>query len=250
MKAFERLSSFDIHNVENLHLQIHMAPPMNTSKPPIAILYVLDPEPELFISAMSHLYGRAGYYEETSILHRIAIAGVGFSPHTFDAHPHGWNVNLLRNLRRAYFADKHNNTFAHVVCTHVIPECERRFQNCFNPIRCILGASLSSIAALRILFEYNDFQYGILGSPSIPLCPWIEDIVSENKESRKCSSIIISGSYETDENGIPQKAQEFVDALNLDMRVHVVLNEYHGTVKGSIVSQGIQFLESKLLNLS
>merc|ERR1719387_203515 len=64
-----------------------------------AILYVLDPEPELFGLCTAHLLGRAGY-GTTSPLRGCAIVGVGHHPSLYGGGPAGWDVQAMRELRR------------------------------------------------------------------------------------------------------------------------------------------------------
>ena len=53
------------------------------------ILYVLDPEPELFALAAVHAFGRYGYNTgddpDASILRKCAIVGVGHVPTAYEA---------------------------------------------------------------------------------------------------------------------------------------------------------------------
>jgi len=268
-------------DVEGLALRISIAPPLNSSGPPAAILYILDPDPELFPLAAVHIFGRAGFDDDASpsasVLRCIAVVGVGHHPRSFSATSVGWDVAALRELRRRDFLRNDPGSFLHALCTVVVPQVERHL-GCQVDLpsgrRGLLGCSLSSLFALRVPFSHPClFGKFILGSPSLPLAAryaddlnilqqrWLKSIREPAASGAPSSQLDLAvlfvageaeGFAEQDEsgnrgNGIPQAAQRLAVELRscgVDVGdVVLIAGEDHGSVKPSLVSQGLGWLE-------
>ena len=139
-----------------IRLLLSIAAPLSNSQPKL-VLYVLDPEPELFALAAAHLYGRCGYDDDeapdASVLRGCVIVGVGHDPSLFRAGPQGWKVQSLRELRRRHFL-RGEGGFLHAV-QHALPRAEAMFGlvGITRERRALLGCSLSSLLALRTVLR-------------------------------------------------------------------------------------------------
>ena len=91
----------------DLCILLSIAEPLScTALHPKFVLYVLDPEPELFAIATAHMYSRYGYEftegSEPSMRH-VAIVGVGHDPALYDANAYGFDAAKLRDLGESTF---------------------------------------------------------------------------------------------------------------------------------------------------
>lgn len=169
-----------------IKLQVSIAGPLSLQ--PDRVLYVLDPEPELFALAASHLYGRYGYEMDddprASVMRHCALVGVGHDPSHFRANAKGWKVENLRDLRRRHFL-RGEGRFLHYMC-HELPRMEPMLgiPGITRERRALLGCSLSSLLALRTVLRPSRpsavsggdvFGCVVLGSPSLPLCQGMLD---------------------------------------------------------------------------
>ena len=161
--AFLRVSH-EKFTVGDLSLRLSYAFPLSEG-PPKGILFCLDPEPELFSLATSHLFGRYGYDSDPGpALRGLAVVGVGHHPDLFTSRARGWDIDALRELRRRDFLREAqggnrstNMSFLAALCEHVVPHAEAYLgltDGCPRNRRVILGCSLSGLVCLRALFEY------------------------------------------------------------------------------------------------
>ena len=155
--------------------------PTNTGEEPACILFVLDSEPSLFGLAAVHAFAQAqpGYGSWARAgAPPIAVVGIGLRPEDFDLSANGWDIDKLRNLRRAAFAPNFDDDPAdslplavvHAIAQDVVPEVEKRL-GCDNaqpkPKRCVLGASFTALTAMQCLFFHADvFDSVVAASPS------------------------------------------------------------------------------------
>ena len=189
-----------------LCLRLSFAAPLSKVGP-VTVLYVLDPEPELFVLAAAHILGRAGYdadgSHDASPLQRLAVVGVGHHPSTFGGDDAGgWDVVRLRELRRAHFL-RNEGGFLAALCESIVPHAEARLGlGAIAPEqRCLLGCSLSSLLALRsLIFFPGTFGHYILGSPSLPLGQSVFDeekqqasVYGPVAEKHKTALLILAG---------------------------------------------------------
>ena len=256
----------EVLELEGLGLKLSVARPLSRRAPPLCVLYVLDPEPELFALTCAHIFGRYGYDADedehaSSHMRRCAIVGVGHDPSLFDCTCDGWNVAKLRELRRAHFLrDERDGFFRRALIEHAVPRAEALLGcSLTSEQRAVMGCSLSSLAALRTLLRSSGtqpctFDVLVLGSPSLPLCPALLDAArdaSEGGQTKQPAKImIITGEAEADPvlgNGIPAAAKTMAGLLStlghLVSTVEVA-GEDHGSLKPSLVSRGIGFAAS------
>lgn len=256
----------EVLELEGLGLKLSVARPLSRRAPPLCVLYVLDPEPELFALTCAHIFGRYGYDADedehaSSHMRRCAIVGVGHDPSLFDCTCDGWNVAKLRELRRAHFLrDERDGCFRRALIEHAVPRAEALLGcSLTSEQRAVMGCSLSSLAALRTLLRSSGtqpctFDVLVLGSPSLPLCPALLDAArdaSEGGQTKQPAKImIITGEAEADPvlgNGIPAAAKTMAGLLttlgHLVSTVEVA-GEDHGSLKPSLVSRGIGFAAS------
>jgi hypothetical protein len=142
----------------DLLLRLSVAPALD-ARAPEYVLYVLDPEPEIFALAACHAYSRFGYVEtdddpDASVLRRCAIVGVGHNPALFGAGQRSFDVDALRTMRRMHFRDDEGG-FLRALCEQVVPHCETLLGIAALPPerRALLGCSLSSLLALRAVLR-------------------------------------------------------------------------------------------------
>lgn len=256
----------EVLELEGFGLKLSVARPLSRRAPPLCVLYVLDPEPELFALTCAHIFGRYGYDADedehaSSHMRRCAIVGVGHDPSLFDCTCDGWNVAKLRELRRAHFLrDERDGFFRRALIEHAVPRAEALLGcSLTSEQRAVMGCSLSSLAALRTLLRSSGtqpctFDVLVLGSPSLPLCPALLDAArdaSEGGQTKQPAKImIITGEAEADPvlgNGIPAAAKTMAGLLttlgHLVSTVEVA-GEDHGSLKPSLVSRGIGFAAS------
>ena len=105
-----RVSYSTLECGDELTLRLSVALPLDRRGPPEFILYLLDPEPELFALATAHVYGRYSYIAtdddpEASVMRRCALVGIGHEPSLYAAGAHGFSTDALRTLRRRHFRD-------------------------------------------------------------------------------------------------------------------------------------------------
>ena len=283
-------------------LQISIAAPLSKATP-TCVLYILDPEPELFALATAHIYGRYGYDSddcaEASVMRQCVLVGVGHDPSHFKATPTSWKVQNLRDLRRRHFL-RGEGRFLHYMC-HELPRMEPMFglpPGITRQRRALLGCSLSSLLALRTVLRPSRpsapsggdvFGCVILGSPSLPLCQGLLDEAQEVADTaagaataakakakaatvaHSVSALFVVGereatcSNEANEvrqlrqrlglelstqigNGIPAAASEMARLLRGAGHVAdepvVVVGENHASLKPSLVSRGVGWLET------
>ena len=256
----------EVLELEGLGLKLSVARPLSRRAPPLCVLYVLDPEPELFALTCAHIFGRYGYDADedehaSSHMRRCAIVGVGHDPSLFDCTCDGWNVAKLRELRRAHFLrDERDGFFRRALIEHAVPRAEALLGcSLTSEQRAVMGCSLSSLAALRTLLRSSGtqpctFDVLVLGSPSLPLCPALLDAArdaSEGGQTKQPAKIMfITGEAEADPvlgNGIPAAAKTMAGLLttlgHLVSTVEVA-GEDHGSLKPSLVSRGLGFAAS------
>ena len=256
----------EVLELEGLGLKLSVARPLSRRAPPLCVLYVLDPEPELFALTCAHIFGRYGYDADedehaSSHMRRCAIVGVGHDPSLFDCTCDGWNVAKLRELRRAHFLrDERDGFFRHALIEHAVPRAEALLGcSLTSEQRAVMGCSLSSLAALRTLLRSSGtqprtFDVLVLGSPSLPLCPALLDEArdaSKGGQTKQPAKIMfITGEAEADPvlgNGIPAAAKTMAGLLttlgHLVSTVEVA-GEDHGSLKPSLVSRGLGFAAS------
>ena len=112
----------------DLKLRLSVAVPLDKRGPPSFVIYVLDPEPELFALVTAHLFGRFGYVSsendpEASLMRRAAVVGVGHDPSLYNAGAYGFSVEALRDLRRKHFRDDIGG-FMEILIDTVVPYSE------------------------------------------------------------------------------------------------------------------------------
>ena len=139
-----------------LVLRVSVAPPLDDGVAD-AVLYVLDPEPELFHVAAMHMYSRFGYENDPtsskySQLRRCAIVGVGHHPDSFRATDQGWDIPALRELRRRDYWKEYQH-FLNTLVDTVVPFAEevvlgREPTRESFAKRALLGSSLSGVPPL------------------------------------------------------------------------------------------------------
>ena len=215
------------------------------------ILYVLDPEPELFALAAVHAFGRYGYNTgddpDASILRKCAIVGVGHDSAAYEAGPFGFNVEALRDLRRLHFrydGIPDSRAFLEALRTDIVPHCEQSLLELPEMLprenRALLGCSLSSLLALRtVLRPKNQLEpsrsrstgggdvFGVLvcGSPSLIFTPELINEArrvfpekSKKEAKHPVKLLFVSGETEARKpvdggNGIPQAADYMAGLL-------------------------------------
>jgi hypothetical protein len=254
----------EVLELDGLSLKLSVARPLSR-RAPLRVLYVLDPEPELFALTCAHIFGRYGYDadedERASHMRRCAIVGVGHDPSLFDFTCDGWDVAKLRELRRAHFLrDERDGFFRHALIEHAVPRAEALLGcSLTSEQRAVMGCSLSSLAALRTLLRSSGtqprtFDVLVLGSPSLPLCPALLDEArdaSKGGQTKQPAKIMfVTGEAEADPilgNGIPAAAKTMAGLLTtLGHQVSTVevAGEDHGSLKPSLVSRGLGFAAS------
>ena len=185
-----------------------------------SVLYVLDPEPELFALAAAHLYGRFGYEMDddprASVMRHCAVVGVGHDPAHFRANSSGWKVENLRDLRRRHFL-RGEGRFLHYMCLE-LPRMEPMLglPGITRERRALLGCSLSSLLALRTVLRPSRptaisggdvFGCVVLGSPSLPLCQGLLD------EAASVAASVAAAAATKDAQGPPHSALHTVRVL-------------------------------------
>ena len=266
-----------------LTLRLSVAPPVGGGAP-TGVLYVLDPEPELFVLVAAHVLSRAGYDSESappSPLRGLAVVGVGHHPDAmlgaatlgFRGADGSWDVDAMRALRRRDFlgrdAAEAPGRFLDALCDVVVPRAEAALaaraggSGARLPAarRAILGCSLSALVGLRALFDGGPrgavFGRFILGSPSLPLCPEVVELERRPEWARGARRVgarvffaagELEGNPRSGGNSIPKAAQRMADALKkrgvAASDVQMIKGEEHGTAKPSIVSRGLSWLEA------
>lgn len=254
--------------IKGIHLQLSYAPALSSSTE--YIVYLLDPEPEMFTLACTHLYARFGHVNddadpEASLMRDVAIVGVGHHPDSFAANKDSWDTDGLRELRRKHFLRGEGN-FLGTLLDDVIPRTEAFLLGTSAAAphqRAILGCSLSSLLALRSLLSAPLRPGGrvcdalILGSPSLPLvAPGIFDEVmaaaqwrDRSPEAAPASVLIVVGEGEADPlagNGIPAAAEVMAHMLRAqghEVTSATIAGEDHGSLKPSLISRGMGWLE-------
>jgi len=176
-----------------LHIQV--AAPLKKG-PPRKVVYILDPEPELFVLMSTALYGRVGYYPEDPVtgedhpmcqksleqgtdlcvLRDAALVGVGFDPRSYELGAEGWNTEKLVELRRKWFKE-HPDVWVGILSSselHGVAEREMlgiADQQIPRECRAIMGFSLSGVVAAKVVFNPSGrFGVAVLNEPAIPVC--------------------------------------------------------------------------------
>ena len=257
---------------EDCRLHISVAPPLDNRAPPSFVLYILDPEFELFATAASHLYSRFNYVssdddESASVLRKVALVGVGHHPSLFEAGAFKFSVTALRDLRRKHFRDDTDGSFVEALCTKVVPYCESTLLGITTHVapsqRALLGSSLSSLPALRTVLRGTSGGAGggdvfgnlICGSPSLIFTPkLVQDARNASRGPPSATPVrilIIVGEAESRRkadggNGIPQAAEYTASLLShCGHRTEMIAidQETHNSLKPSQVSRALGWLE-------
>ncbi|CAE8606521.1 unnamed protein product, partial [Polarella glacialis] len=210
-------------------------------------------------------------------LRLAAVVGVGHHPDSFGCTANAWDVEALRQQRRRDFLTC-DSGFLDVFCDSLIPQVEEYLGMPGLPMasRAILGCSLSSLFAQRLLFlRPRLFGKYILGSPSLHLAPDVFELAkaalsaaeqrpaSVESLPRDVGVIFVFGEGEDSGpntvdhcgrmagNGIPdacRKMAGMLQSLGLeDVEVRRVAGESHDTLKPALISQGFTWLEKQWL---
>jgi hypothetical protein len=246
------------------HIELLVSRPLCSTRPPAAVLYVLDPYPEIFAITCTHLLGRCGYESDknpnVSALRRLAVVGVGHDPAEFKADPHGWDVGALKALRRRDFLFDRDNAFLSSLAEAVArAEAFLGLGAAALAVhrRALLGCSLSSLLTLRTLFDLpGTFGALIAGSPSLPLAPRLLAVARRSPPVAPDSArdiLLVTSEGDSDIDGrasIASKAAEMAEALrqNGHRATDVLLaGETHGSMKPALVSRCFTWLEAEIL---
>eukprot|EP00931_Biecheleriopsis_adriatica_P051696 TRINITY_DN30013_c0_g2_i2.p1 TRINITY_DN30013_c0_g2~~TRINITY_DN30013_c0_g2_i2.p1 ORF type:complete len:628 (-),score=91.60 TRINITY_DN30013_c0_g2_i2:70-1953(-) len=239
--------------IGTLALRLSYAPPL-AGGAPVAVLYVLDPEPELFALSALHIFSRAGQRSDqdfTSQLHLIGVVGVGHHPSCADG-----NSEVMHELRQRDFLQAPKGElgmFMDALCSEVVPHAERHL-GCELPLlpsrRAVMGCSFSCTAALRmLLLRPGVFGNFALGSPYFQVVPDCSTATAEESgdEISKTSVFILVGAESG--NSVSLKAQQMADELQKRgvrvSGVHVLAGEDSSSLKPSFVSRTISWLEDE-----
>ena len=187
--------------VQELALDISIAPACAGAAADVLILYVLDPEPSLFGAAALHAYSGSGYYASAppsapeARYRRIVVVGVGHARESYGADGRGWDATQLRSMRRRDYppydhpaitpgrqlnahAARLSSAFASVIFPHV----ERALLGLSGPParRALLGSSYTGSLALQVLLRSpSAVDAYILGSASVPFDPEILEMLEQ-----------------------------------------------------------------------
>ena len=277
LRAFEHTTEHRVDHAEGYALHVTITPARD-QQTPLAVLYVLDPEPELLTYAvvMVLIQSLEAYHE--AFWSRIAVVGVGHMPSSYGAGPAGWNVAALKELRRADF--KRSSPFLAALCDTVVPYSESQLGISALPSqRALVGASLSSLVLLRSLFLHPGlFGRYVFGSPSLPLAPELFELESSSKYAKAAHGtrcVFVAGQHE---GGIVKDAERMACTLAATLQqseegrgrqrskaaqggkgacraevgpeggapshAQIVPQEDHTTVKPLIIAHGLQWLHS------
>lgn len=258
----------------DLRILLSIAEPLScTALHPKFVLYVLDPEPELFAIATAHMYSRYGYeFTEGNepFMRHVAIVGVGHDPALYDANAYGFNAAKLRDLRRKHFRDDKGG-FLQALGSQIVPQAEALLSisgGITRSERALLGCSLSSLAALRTsLRSYSDAEgagcagdvFGalLLGSPSLIFTPELIDEASVAASAPAPSDgrlpvkvLMVVGEMEALPepvgNGIPAASEAMAARLRAgghSVECISIVGENHDSLKPSLISRGFTALE-------